>query len=327
MEVGLLYGGVGSAAIAVRDLGHVISWNYEPRGDHFLLTFSANFPEAQYYNNFQELEKAGSVNIVIGQPDCKEYSSLRTRITEKSKFHKTGLWDFIWKVQVLEPEAFILENLPRGIEALKEYLQKRADLDFNLTVNPWNEQLMLYGWQTINENYRLYFYEINANNFIAQNRKRSFVIGIHSDFTKKFNLILPGNKEQRRVKDLLRTLEDKESTKIVKNHKFPNHSLERIKRFDELRPGESYYGTQNNRRLNPNKSAYAITSHCTQHVHYKFPRVLTVRECARIQGFPDDFVFTGSKTHQYDQVGKAISVPVIKYILEQVISYLSSFNF
>jgi DNA (cytosine-5)-methyltransferase 1 len=55
--------------------------------------------------------------------------------------------------------------------------------------------------------------------------------------------------------------------------------------------------------------------------HYKYNRIPTVRECARLQSFPDDFVFTGTKTQQYRQVGNAVP-PRLGYYLAKHLQFL-----
>ena len=68
--------------------------------------------------------------------------------------------------------------------------------------------------------------------------------------------------------------------------------------------------------LKPYEQAPTVTSHPDDMIHYCEPRILTVRECARLQSFPDDFVFLGNYTtggklrkHEvprYTQIGNAI---------------------
>ena len=55
------------------------------------------------------------------------------------------------------------------------------------------------------------------------------------------------------------------------------------------------------------------TGHRT-HFHYKYNRIPSVRENARLQSFPDDFVFYGNKQQQYKQVGNAVP-PLLGYAL------------
>ena len=58
------------------------------------------------------------------------------------------------------------------------------------------------------------------------------------------------------------------------------------------------------------------------HFHYKYNRIPTVRESARLQSFPDDFIFYGNKSEQYKQVGNAVP-PKLGYALAKKLkSYL-----
>lgn len=59
-------------------------------------------------------------------------------------------------------------------------------------------------------------------------------------------------------------------------------------------------------RLNSQKPSFTIDTGHRHHFHYFFNRIPTVRECARIQSFPDDYVFLNSRTSQYKQVGNAV---------------------
>ena len=57
-------------------------------------------------------------------------------------------------------------------------------------------------------------------------------------------------------------------------------------------------------------------------IHYKYNRIPTVRESARLQSFPDDFIFYGNKTQQYKQVGNAVP-PLLGYVVaNQLKEYL-----
>lgn len=67
-------------------------------------------------------------------------------------------------------------------------------------------------------------------------------------------------------------------------------------------------------RYDGNKPSRTIDTGHRNHFHYKYNRVPTIRENARLQSFPDDFVFTGTKTQQNRQVGNAVP-PLLGYHL------------
>ena len=59
------------------------------------------------------------------------------------------------------------------------------------------------------------------------------------------------------------------------------------------------------------------------HFHYKWNRIPTVRESARLQSFDDSFIFFGNKTQQYRQVGNAVPPMLGKALAQQIKKWLA----
>ena len=75
-------------------------------------------------------------------------------------------------------------------------------------------------------------------------------------------------------------------------------------------------------RYHSKKPSLTINTGHRSHFHYKWNRIPTVRESARLQSFPDDFVFLGNKSQQYRQVGNAVPPILGKVVAEQLKKYL-----
>ena len=75
-------------------------------------------------------------------------------------------------------------------------------------------------------------------------------------------------------------------------------------------------------RYHSKKPSLTINTGHRSHFHYKWNRIPTVRESARLQSFPDDFIFVGNKSQQYRQVGNAVPPLLGKVVAEALKKYL-----
>ena len=101
------------------------------------------------------------------------------------------------------------------------------------------------------------------------------------------------------------------------NHIFTKHKPEMKVALKNLKEGESLYPNYKDSWKKPfwNRPAPTVKeNHGAVHVHPKLPRVMTPRELARLQSFPDNFIFKGAKKHQLVQIGNAVPPLMAKAI-------------
>ncbi len=75
-------------------------------------------------------------------------------------------------------------------------------------------------------------------------------------------------------------------------------------------------------RYHSKKPSLTINTGHRSHFHYKYNRIPTVRESARLQSFPDNFIFYGNKSEQYKQVGNAVPPKLGYAIAKKLKDYL-----
>ena len=102
----------------------------------------------------------------------------------------------------------------------------------------------------------------------------------------------------------------------VPNHVTRRHNAESVIRYSKLKIGErDHLGRVD--RLDPYKPSKTVIAGGVKgggrsHLHPFAPRTLSVRECARLQTFPDHYIFTGTPARQFTQVGNAVP-PMLAY--------------
>jgi DNA (cytosine-5)-methyltransferase 1 len=172
---------------------------------------------------------------------------------------------------------------------------------------------------------------------VPQARQRIIIIGIRRDLKTVFKIPSAKPYEKYDVSSR-RALETPPIKDDAPNNDFTKQSKTVIERLKYIKPGENAFTadlpdylrlnvrgakiSQIYKRLSPDKPAFTVTGSGgggTHMYHWKENRALTNRERARLQTFPDDFVFSGSKESVRKQIGMAVPCLGAKVIFEAVL--------
>lgn len=245
----------------------------------------------------QPLIKRPFEGVFVGGPPCQPFSiAANQRFSRDGKnFKRVGfshakngnlLFDFINIILEFLPAAFVIENVP-GLR----------DLD-------GGRQLFFALSQLRSNGYKLAEPMVldAADHGVPQYRERMFVIG--SRISTK-DCVGPAKQEPIGSGSVLGKLPNAQS-----NHETRNHRVGSVERYMRLGYGQrDQLGRVD--RLTPSKPSKTVIAGGTNgggrsHLHPEIPRTLSVRECARLQTFPDDYVFVGPTARQFTQVGNAV---------------------
>jgi len=319
--VGLIFSGAGSAGAGATQAGFELRWIIDPRDFIRPATWEHNFPDVPYSTVELDAFQRSPVNLIIGSPPCSSYSLLnrtKTRLDLYATDPDTVEYNaFMLQVKARQPEAFILENLPRIRDFLffpfnpEDACLYTHFYDYDTEKFETKELVRLPG-------YRVYQYFLDTIDFgLAQRRLRLFIVGVRDDLAWSYDPPRSDEVGGLWVNAALRGL----------NPHSLNHDKDFLKPEMKKEWRDLPYGVKTkkkSRKLAPKAPGPTVVSGSLRHFHYKEPRFLTARECARLQGFPDDFWFDGSIRQQLDQVGKAIAVPIVKSLSSAVAISLQS---
>jgi DNA (cytosine-5)-methyltransferase 1 len=283
-------------------------------------------------------QQLNDAQVVFGGPPCQGFSISGKRDPDdpRNLLYK-GFFDVVADVR---PKVFLMENVPN-----------LASMDGGSLIEAIEDDFKSLG-------YRLTRRILLASDYgVPQNRKRLFLFGTQSDVPYEFPVgktvekqdkvttrmaieDLPGHevsegsrypaKATSKYQELMRT-----NSEGIFNHQTTNHSEQTRKIISLVPDGGNYKNLpaelQQTRRVNiawtrfaSDKPSPTIDTGHRHHFHYSFDRVPTVRESARLQSFPDRFIFEGSKTSQYKQVGNAVPPLLAEELGKSITSYLDN---
>lgn len=176
---------------------------------------------------------------------------------------------------------------------------------------------------------------------VPQTRHRVIIIGFREDLGIKFKV--PSSAPYANINISSRNaIENPPIPPDAPNNEYTKQSAAVIQRLKYIKPGENAFTadlpdhlrlnvkgakiSQIYKRLDPDKPAYTVTGSGgggTHVYHWKENRALTNRERARLQTFPDDFIFEGSKESVRKQIGMAVPPKAAKVIFEAILMCLA----
>ena len=273
-----------------------------------------------------------SVDVIIGGPPCQGFSVAGKRIIEDER--NTLYKNFVSFVGYYKPKAFVMENVPNILSIGNGVVRDQILKDFT------------------DLGYTVTYQIITASDFgVPQNRRRAVFVGLRNE---KFVFPLPTIEVPVTALDALSDLPEfsveeggqypiepqsdfqimmRKSCTRVYNHDITIHTARTQKIISMVPDGGNYkdlpqelWSTRKVHiawtRLNSKKPSFTIDCGHNHHFHYKYNRVPTVRESARLQSFPDNFIFLGNKGSQLKQVGNAVPPMMAKALAETLKQYL-----
>ncbi len=244
-----------------------------------------------------------NANTLLAGLPCQGFSTAGKRnVNDNRNF----LYQFLIKItSLVNPELVIFEN----VTGLLHNNNKKV-------------------YDSIIEGFEEFDYLIDKNILntldfdIPQYRKRLILIATKNINPKDIFVRLNKSKNKLTVRTAFKGLPfEKEIFKI--NHTFMKHSQGVIDKIINMR-GNIHLSY---RHLNWDEPApTVIVGHNALPVHPEVPRAISVREAARLQGFPDTYIFQGSRTSQSEQVANAVPPPLAKAIAQAIKKAIEDYN-
>jgi len=302
------------------DLGFLATGKFEvifanDLNQYACATYSNNIGKHIVCEDISKLIELPNADIIIGGPPCQGFSTanpLRSFDDPRNQLFK----EYARIIKEVNPKLFLMENVSGMVTMDNGRVFELIKKDLS------------------NCGYTLYDSLLNAKKYgVPQSRRRMIIIGVRNDISEKFEFPKPTHNDNNYI-SVGETIIDNPIPKNSPNHKVSNLTELNLSRLKHIPEGGSMRDCpkelQNNsdlnramRRLHSKKESHAIVhNNCDHYYHPTEDRRITIREMARIQCYPDDYIFYGSKSEQSRQVGNSVPVELGKALAKSIYSFL-----
>lgn len=256
------------------------------------------------------------IDVIIGGPPCQGFSKAGNIGRTFMEDERNQLFrEFVRFVSFIQPRLFLMENVAAMATHLKgQTIEKIVD-----------------AFAQAGRGYQVKWQVLNCVDYgVAQQRRRIVLVGVRKDLHTEFHFPQK-NKKIYTIKEAIGDLPVLKSgeTSEIPNHSAMRHTSQMLEKMSYIKDG----GDRNDIppqirpqsgdmrkyiRYNSQKPSVCITGDMRKAFHYQQNRALTCRELARIQSFPDDFVFEGASIQIQQQIGNAVPPKLAKQLAIQV---------
>ena len=250
-------------------------------------TYRQNIGDHVVWADFNDVinQLPEAADIVIGGFPCQDISINGKMRGIEGK--RSSLYTFIVDtVMRVSPKVFVVENVGGLLLKQNEYSLNKILDDFNSL------------------GYDISYQRYKAENYgVPQTRDRVFIVGTQSGLPK-FSPPEPTHSNPITAKSAIGDLEEREQDKA----------------FSHIWSLAKESGEQGNRKLLADRPGYTIRAECHGNIqfHYSLPRRISMREAARIQSFPDSFIFPCKLRETERQIGNAVPPVLAWHVAESV---------
>lgn len=332
-----LFSGCGGLSLGFEMAGFKVLGGVDNWQDA-LQTFKHNHIGSKIHNidlfnfNVGEFEKenkyGSSIDIIVGGPPCQGFSIAGHRKMDdpRNSLYKA----FVDFVDFYKPKVFLLENVPNLLSMDGGSIRDGIIKDFEALGYKVNySKLLATDYGVPQSRRRVVFIGSLDKEFIFPDPPRDGVVTSKEAISDLPEESLPDGSPypSAHLTQYQKIMRDKSSG--IYNHTATVHQEQTVKIIDMVPDGANYKSLPKElwstrkvniawTRINSSKPSMTIDTGHNHHFHYSFNRVPTARESARLQSFPDWFIFQGGKTSQLKQIGNAVPPLMARWLANNI---------